>query len=62
VVLIVPAAVMVFLLDLAQRNADDHDVILTWRPVAQGLVYATFLLGVVVFSGGPTIPFIYFQF
>ena len=61
-VLLVPAAVMVFLLDLAQRNADDHDVILTWRPVAQGLVYATFLLGVVVFSGGPTIPFIYFQF
>jgi hypothetical protein len=60
--LLVPAVVLILLFDLAQRNADDHDVILTWRPVAQGLVYATFLLGVVVFSGGPTIPFIYFQF
>jgi D-alanyl-lipoteichoic acid acyltransferase DltB (MBOAT superfamily) len=62
IMLLVPAVVLILLFDLAQRNADDHDVILTWRPVAQGLVYATFLLGVVVFSGGPTIPFIYFQF
>jgi hypothetical protein len=49
-------------LDMAQRNANDHDVILSWRPVLQGVTYATFFLGIVIFSGGPTVPFIYFQF
>jgi alginate O-acetyltransferase complex protein AlgI len=62
VLLLVPAAVLVFLIDLAQRNSDEHDVILTWKPAYQGLVYATFFLGILIFSGGPMIPFIYFQF
>jgi len=60
--LVVPALVVVFAFDIQQRNANDHDVILTWKPVYQGIAYAAFTLGLIVFSGGPTVPFIYFQF
>lgn len=61
-ILLFPALLLIFLIDVAQRNSDDHEVILSWRPAAQGLAYATFILGIVVFSGGPSVPFIYFQF
>jgi len=60
--LLVPAMLIVLVIDIAQRNSNDHEVILTWRPLAQGFAYAVFFLGVLVFSGGPAVPFIYFQF
>jgi alginate O-acetyltransferase complex protein AlgI len=60
--LLLPAMALVLLFDVGQRNADDHDVVVSWRPAAQGLAYATFVLGILIFSGGPSIPFIYFQF
>ena len=56
------AAVAVLTLDLIQRNAGQHEVMVSWRPSWQGLAYATFIVAIVIFSGGPITPFIYFQF
>lgn len=60
--LLLPAIAAIAILDIAQRNADDHEVVLSWRPAYQGIAYSSFVLGVILFSGGPTVPFIYFQF
>ena len=49
-------------IDLAQRNFRDETVVISWRPAVRGLVYACLALGIVVFSGGTPVPFIYFQF
>ena len=35
---------------------------LALRPVLQGLLYGGFILGIILFSGGEAVPFIYFQF
>ncbi|MEX2624505.1 MAG: MBOAT family O-acyltransferase [Acidimicrobiia bacterium] len=56
------AALAVLAIDLWQRNAGRHEVMLQWRPAWQGLAYASLLLAIIVFSGGPVTPFIYFQF
>jgi D-alanyl-lipoteichoic acid acyltransferase DltB (MBOAT superfamily) len=62
VILVAFAALAVLSIDLWQRNAGQHEVMLQWRPKWQGFAYATCLLAIIVFSGGPTTPFIYFQF
>jgi D-alanyl-lipoteichoic acid acyltransferase DltB (MBOAT superfamily) len=49
-------------IDITQRNTETHTPMLSWTPVIQGAVYGAFVLGIVVFSGGETVPFIYFQF
>jgi D-alanyl-lipoteichoic acid acyltransferase DltB (MBOAT superfamily) len=56
------AALCVVFLDIAQRNAAQHEVTLQWRPVWQGIAYGSLLLALIVFSGGALTPFIYFQF
>lgn len=61
-VLFAGAALCVVFLDIAQRNADQHEVTLQWRPVWQGIAYGGLLLALIVFSGGALTPFIYFQF
>ena len=61
-ILVVAAAVAVVSIDLWQRNSGSHEVMLRWRPAWQGLAYASLILAIVVFSGGPVTPFIYFQF
>jgi D-alanyl-lipoteichoic acid acyltransferase DltB (MBOAT superfamily) len=61
-ILVTAAAVAILSIDLWQRNSGTHEVMLRWRPAWQGLAYAGLLLAVVVFSGGPVTPFIYFQF
>jgi alginate O-acetyltransferase complex protein AlgI len=61
-ILVGSALALIALIDLAQRNAADHEVMLRWRPSWQGLAYAGLLLAIVVFAGGPKTPFIYFQF
>jgi hypothetical protein len=62
IALLVPIAALALILDLAQRQADDHEAVLQWRVPAQAVIFAVFLLAIVVFSGGTTVPFIYFQF
>jgi D-alanyl-lipoteichoic acid acyltransferase DltB (MBOAT superfamily) len=62
VVLVFGLGAAAFLIDLAQRNFQNETVVITWAPVARGLVYAALSLGIVVFSGGTPVPFIYFQF
>ncbi|MBL8778778.1 MAG: MBOAT family protein [Acidimicrobiales bacterium] len=49
-------------IDLAQRNRGTHTPMLALRPVTQGLLYGAFILGIILFSGGEAVPFIYFQF
>lgn len=62
VILVALAAAAILSIDLWQRNAGRHEVMLQWKPAWQGLAYATFLLAIIIFSGGPVTPFIYFQF
>jgi D-alanyl-lipoteichoic acid acyltransferase DltB (MBOAT superfamily) len=50
------------LINLVQRNGADHGIMLTWPAPARGVVYAVLALGLLIFAGGDTIPFIYFQF
>ena len=59
---LVLAGVAALVVDVVQRNSGSDTVVLTWPPVVRGLAYATFVLGVVMFSGGIPVPFIYFQF
>ena len=61
-VLFAGAALCIVLLDIAQRNAAQHEVTLQWQPVWQGIAYGSLLLALIVFSGGALTPFIYFQF
>ena len=61
-ILLAVAGITVLTIDILQRNGGRHDVMLQWRPSWQGLAYASWLLAIVVFSGGPLTPFIYFQF
>ena len=49
-------------IDLAQRNRETHTPMLELTPVLQGALYGVFVVSILVFSGGETVPFIYFQF
>ncbi|HEY2429423.1 MAG TPA: MBOAT family protein [Acidimicrobiales bacterium] len=49
-------------LDIVQRRTRDHAALLGWVPTMRGLAYGAMLLGIVVFSGGTPVPFIYFRF
>lgn len=60
--ILLTAAVIVFVIDLAQRNSQEHSVVVEWAPIARGLAFGVMALGIVMFSGGETTPFIYFQF
>jgi D-alanyl-lipoteichoic acid acyltransferase DltB (MBOAT superfamily) len=61
-VLVILAATAVVSIDLWQRNAGSHEVMLQWRPAWQGVAYGSLMLAIIIFSGGPVTPFIYFQF
>ena len=49
-------------IDIAQRNTDTHTPMLDLPPALQGALYGAFVVAIVLFSGGATVPFIYFQF
>jgi D-alanyl-lipoteichoic acid acyltransferase DltB (MBOAT superfamily) len=49
-------------IDVAQRNSETHTPMLTWTPALQGAIYGVFVVAIILFSGGETVPFIYFQF
>ena len=53
---------MTLAIDLAQRNRETHTPMLALPPVLQGALYGVFVVAIVLFSGGETVPFIYFQF
>jgi D-alanyl-lipoteichoic acid acyltransferase DltB (MBOAT superfamily) len=60
--LLVPAVVVILVLDLAQRSSGSHTVVLAWPAPARGLAYGLGLVALVVFSGQAAVPFLYFQF
>lgn len=62
ILLFAGAALCIAFIDIAQRNAGEHEVTLRWHPAWQGAVYGMLLLALVIFSGGALTPFIYFQF
>jgi D-alanyl-lipoteichoic acid acyltransferase DltB (MBOAT superfamily) len=49
-------------LDWVDRNRDRYRPLETWSPIPLGVAMALMIAGLLVFSGGTTIPFIYFQF
>ena len=55
-------AAVTIAIDIAQRNSETHTPMLAWTPALQGAVYGIFVVAIVLFSGGETVPFIYFQF
>jgi D-alanyl-lipoteichoic acid acyltransferase DltB (MBOAT superfamily) len=60
--LLLPLGLMSFLIDLAQRQARSQTATLEWPTLGRGLAYGVMILGLIVFTGGGTVPFIYFQF
>ena len=54
--------VVTIAIDIAQRNTDTHTPMLDLPPALQGALYGAFVVAIVLFSGGATVPFIYFQF
>jgi alginate O-acetyltransferase complex protein AlgI len=60
--LVAALGVVTLAIDLAQRNNDTHTPMLDLRPVLQGALYGAFLVAIILFSGGETVPYIYFQF
>lgn len=59
---LIPAALAILVIDVTQRLGGDDTVMLRWPPLVRGAFYAVCLLGIVVYSGDPAQPFIYFQF
>jgi D-alanyl-lipoteichoic acid acyltransferase DltB (MBOAT superfamily) len=62
VVLVGLAGLAAIAVDLAQRTSGHHDAVLRWPELRRGLVYGVAVAGIVLFSGGSPVPFIYFQF
>lgn len=62
IALTVPLLGASLVLDIAQRAGRSHEAILRWPAVAKGVAYSIILLGLIIFSGQPTVPFLYFQF
>jgi len=62
VLLVALAGVITLALDLAQRRSGQQSVVLQLPPLARGAVYGLAFAGLLVYSGGAPVPFIYFQF
>jgi D-alanyl-lipoteichoic acid acyltransferase DltB (MBOAT superfamily) len=60
--LLFPLLVMALILDLGQRQKGSQTALLQWPELARGLAFGTMLVGLIAFTGGGTVPFIYFQF
>lgn len=60
--LLILVAAISLAIDITQRNRETHTPMLALRPALQGLLYGGFVLGILLFSGGEAVPFIYFQF
>ncbi len=62
IALFIPLALVMFLIDLAQRNLRDETAPLRLPTPAYGAFVGFVVAALVVFSGGTSEPFIYFQF
>jgi D-alanyl-lipoteichoic acid acyltransferase DltB (MBOAT superfamily) len=51
-----------FALDWIDRNRERYQPLASWSPIPLGIAMAIMVAGLLVFSGGTTVPFIYFQF
>lgn len=60
--LVVPATLAVLFVDLVQRRTRRHEGLQELPGFAQGFVYGTLLMAIVLFSGQEVVPFLYFQF
>ena len=60
--LLVPLGLMSFIIDFAQRQARNQTAPLEWPVLSRGLAYGVMIVGLIVFTGGGSVPFIYFQF
>ena len=60
--MLVALGAITLLIDITQRNRETHTPMLALRPVFQGLLYGSFVVAIILFSGGEAVPFIYFQF
>ena len=60
--LVLAAGVVVLSVDFAQRRSGRHAPVLGWPALARGATYGVGTVALLVFSGGATAPFIYFQF
>src|SRR5690606_40446077 len=62
IALFIPLALVVFLIDLAQRNLRDETAPLRLPTPAYGAFVGFVVAALIVLSGGTSEPFIYFQF
>jgi alginate O-acetyltransferase complex protein AlgI len=62
VIVVGAALALTLLIDLGQRRARDDLALARLGPTARGVAVGTMSLGVLLFSGGTPLPFIYFQF
>jgi alginate O-acetyltransferase complex protein AlgI len=60
--LLLAAIAAVAFIDIIQRNSGDEAVFVRFNPLAQGAIYGTMILAVILFSGSAPVQFIYFQF
>ncbi len=61
VFLLVAAAVAMFLIDIEQRRTGHHVPHLQ-RPLLRGVITGFAVVGILLFAGQPSVPFLYFQF
>lgn len=62
ILLVALGAMFTLSLDLAQRRTGRQSVVLQLPALARGVAYGVAVAGLLVFSGGAPVPFIYFQF
>ncbi|HUQ62537.1 MAG TPA: MBOAT family protein [Acidimicrobiales bacterium] len=62
IVLLALAGAAIVFIDLVQRRAGDHAALVDLSPALRGVVYGLMVVAIVIWSGGTSVPFIYFQF
>ena len=56
------ATIAIYAVDIAQARTRDETAFIQWSPLARGAIYATMIVAILLYSGGVSAPFIYFQF
>jgi D-alanyl-lipoteichoic acid acyltransferase DltB (MBOAT superfamily) len=62
VIILLYATLVMYAIDIWQRNSGSETPVLAWPVAARGLVFGSLIVPMIVFSGGNPVPFIYFQF
>ncbi len=61
-ILLATSTFVMFFIDVLQRNKRTDTPVLAWNPAVRGVAYAAMVVAILIFSGGTSVPFIYFQF